>query len=153
MGRSYRVLLVSSSGGVLLDLLALRPWWQRHDTSWVSVRAPDTEVALTGQRVHWQPELSDRTRLQVLPATWRAIRLLRRERPEIIVSAGTGVAVGVFLAARLLRIPTLWLETFNMTGPGGSAARVCARFAGAVLVQRPELVASRPRAVLIGELY
>lgn len=29
--RRYRVLLVSSSGGVLLDLLALRPWWSRHD--------------------------------------------------------------------------------------------------------------------------
>jgi hypothetical protein len=153
MGRRYRVLLVSSSGGVLLDLLALRPWWRRHDASWVAVRAPDTEVALAGQRVHWQPELSGSSRLKVLPAIWRAVRLLRRDRPDVIVSAGTGVAVGVFLAARLLRIPTMWLETFNMTGPSGSAARICTRLAGAVLVQRPELLADRPRAVLIGELY
>jgi UDP-N-acetylglucosamine transferase subunit ALG13 len=105
MDRRYRVLLVSSSGGVLLDLLALRPWWQRHDPVWVAVRADDTEVALAGQRVHWQPELSASTRLKVLPAAWRALRLLRAERPDVIVSAGTGVAVGFFLAARLLRVP------------------------------------------------
>jgi hypothetical protein len=29
--RRYRILLVTSSGGVLLDLLGLRAWWSRHD--------------------------------------------------------------------------------------------------------------------------
>ncbi|WP_433718234.1 hypothetical protein ACQP2Y_29035 [Actinoplanes sp. CA-051413] len=153
MGRRYRVLLVSSSGGVLLDLLALRPWWQGHDPVWVAVPAPDTEVALAGQRVHWRAELTTGTKLRVIPAAWRALRLLRAERPDVIVSAGTGVAVGFFLAARLLRVPALWLETFNMTGPPGAAARICARFAAAVLVQRPALLETRRRAVLIGELY
>jgi UDP-N-acetylglucosamine:LPS N-acetylglucosamine transferase len=147
------VLLVSSSGGVLLDLLALRPWWQGHDVTWVAVPAPDTEVALAGQRVHWSGELSAGTKAAVLPATWRALRLLRRERIDIVVSAGTGVAVGFFLAAKLLRVPSLWLETFNMTGPSGTAARVCSRLSSAVLVQRAALLESRPRAVLIGELY
>ena len=151
--RRHRVLLVSSSGGVLLDLLALRPWWQRHEASWVAVAAPDTEVALAGQRVHWAPEQSSRGRWRVLPAAWRALRVLRRERIDVVVSAGTGVAVGYFVAARLLRVPALWLETFNMTGPPGAAARICSRLSAATLVQRPELLADRPRALLIGELY
>lgn len=153
MGRRYRALVVSSSGGVLLDVLALRPWWERHDPVWVAVRAPDTEAALAGERVHWQPEQSRGSVLLVLPAVWRAVRLMRQERPDVVVSAGTGVAVAFFVAARLLRIPALWLETFNMTGPAGSASRVCSRLAAAVLVQRPGLVASRRRAVLVGELY
>src|SRR4029450_4608149 len=102
-GRRYRVLLVSSSGGVLLDLLALRPWWQAHDPVWVAVPAPDTEAALAGQRGPWPPELTAGTKLRVLPATWRALRLLRAERPDVVVSAGTGVAVGFFPAPRRLR--------------------------------------------------
>jgi UDP-N-acetylglucosamine:LPS N-acetylglucosamine transferase len=79
--------------------------------------------------------------------------MLRRERPDVIISAGTGVAVGVFLAARVLRIPALWLETFNMVDAAGSASKICCRLAALVLVQRPSLVGTRPRAVLIGELY
>jgi Oligosaccharide biosynthesis protein Alg14 like len=151
--RRYRVLLVSSSGGVLLDLLALEPWWSRHDTSWLAVRAADTEAALAGRQVRWAAEQSARRPLGVLAAALRAGRLLRRERPDVIVSAGSGVAVGVFLAARVLRVPALWLETLNLVGAPGLASRVCTRLAAAVLVQRPSLAPSRPRAVVLGELY
>jgi hypothetical protein len=149
----YRVLLVSSSGGVLLDLLALKPWWSRHDVCWVAVHAEDTVALLAGQRVHWEREQSAHRPLGVLGAVMRSLRILRRERPDVIISAGTGVAVGVFLAARLLRVPALWLETFNIVDAAGSASRICGRLAAAVLVQRSSLAGMRPRAVLIGELY
>lgn len=149
----YRVLLVSSSGGVLLDLLALRPWWSRHSTSWVTVRAPDTIALLAGERVRWEREQSAGRPIGVLAAVVRALRILRRERPDLIISAGSGIAVGIFIAARLLRVPTLWLETFNIVGASGIASRLCGRLSAAILVQRPSLTASRPRAVLLGELY
>jgi UDP-N-acetylglucosamine:LPS N-acetylglucosamine transferase len=74
-------------------------------------------------------------------------------RPDIVVSPGTGVAVGYFVAARLRRIPAMWIETFNMVDRPGIAARVCSRLAGAVVIQRPELLATRRNAVLVGELY
>src|SRR5258708_18160847 len=123
----YRVLLVSSSGGVLLDLLALKPWWSRHDVSWVAVRAEDTAALLTGQRVYWEQEQSAHRPIGVLGAVVRSLRMLRRERPDVIVSAGTGVAVGVFLAARVLRIPALWLEKLQMVGAAGAAKRAYLR--------------------------
>jgi hypothetical protein len=71
----------------------------------------------------------------------------------VVISAGSGVAVGVFLAARALRVPALWLETLNLVGAPGRASRVCTWLAAAVLVQRPSLAPSRPRAVVLGELY
>jgi hypothetical protein len=151
--RRYQVLLVSSSGGVLLDLLALEPWWSRHDVAWVCVRAPDTAFLLSDHRVHWEREQSVRRPIGVAAAFLRALMILRAEHPQLIISAGTGVAVGVFLAARLLRVPTVWLETFNIVAKTGAASRVCGKLAAAVLVQRPELLRSRPRAVFIGELY
>lgn len=149
----YQVLLVSSSGGVLLDLLALRPWWSRHGTSWIAVRAPDTAALLTGERVHWEREQSARRPVSVLTAVIRALRILRQERPDLIISAGSGVAVGVFIAARLMRVPAMWLETFNIVGAPGAASRMCGRLSAAILVQRPSLAGSRPRAVMLGELY
>jgi hypothetical protein len=149
----YRVLLVSSSGGVLLDLLALKPWLSRQRASWVAVRAPDTTALLAGERVHWEREQSVRRPLGTATAVIRALRILRRERPDVIISAGSGVAVGVFIAARLLRVPALWLETFNIVSESGVASRVCGRLAAAVLIQRPSLAAARPGAVLLGELY
>jgi hypothetical protein len=129
-----RMLLVTGSGGVLLDLVALRPWWERHETSWVAIPAADTTGALDGLPVTWAS-----------PSTgmWRALRMLRRERPDLLVSAGR-LATPFFRAARLLRIPTIWVESLTRTGPRPCAARL----AGEVLTQRP----SRP-GVFVGELY
>jgi len=117
------------------------------------VPAPDTTALLKDQRVHWEPEQSARRPLPMPAAVIRAVRILRAEHPDVIVSAGSGVAVGVFIAARLVGIPALWLETFNIVDRPGIASRVCGKLAAAVLVQRPALLASWPRAVLLGELY
>jgi UDP-N-acetylglucosamine:LPS N-acetylglucosamine transferase len=151
--RPLKICLVSSSGGVLLDMLALRPWWERHERVWVAVDGPDTREALNAERVLWDDEVPVAALLRVVPAVGRSWRMLRRERPQVVVSAGTGVAVGVFIAAKVLRISTVWLETLNMIGMPGLASRVCMRLADAVLVQRPELVEARRKSVYIGELY
>ena len=145
------MLIVSGGGGVLLDVLALRPWWQRHDTAWVAVRAADTQIALTGLPVTWQPEPAAWP--HGLAAVWRAFRLLGHFEPDLVVSAGRRLTVAYFLAARLRGVPTVWLETLTRTGTPGGTARLSAWLARVVVVQRPERVAAHRDAVLVGELY
>lgn len=152
-GPGRRVLLVSSSGGVLLDLMAMEPWWARHRASWVAVEAPDTRDLLAGREVVWAPELKPHQPLDVLRATRRARRLLMREGVELVVSAGSGVAVPYFVAARLAGIPAWWVETLNVLQRPGLAARLCARLSALVVVQHPHLLADHPRAVNVGELF
>jgi hypothetical protein len=133
------LMLVAGSGGALLDLLALRPWWSLHETTWVAVRAADTEVALAGETVRWHAG----------EKAWGAVRHLRASRADLVVSSSPRTARPYFVAARLLRVPTIWVEPLTAAGPPGW----CARKASAVVVQNPALLADRPGAVLIGELY
>jgi hypothetical protein len=151
--RRGRLLLVSSSGGVLLDLLALEPFWSRHQHVWAVVRAADTESALLGRDVRWLEEKSISRPLQLLQGLPESLRLLRHERPTAVLSAGTGVAVPFFVSARVLGIPSLWISTLNLIRTPGLAARVCSRLATTVLVQRESMRSAHPRAVLVGELY
>jgi UDP-N-acetylglucosamine:LPS N-acetylglucosamine transferase len=147
------VLVVSSSGGVLLELLALRPWLSRHDVSWAVVRAADTESVLRPYRTHWISDLSLRNPLRLAPAALRALRIVSTERPGLIVSAGSGPAVPYFVIAALLDIPTFWLSTHNVLTRPGIAARICAALSARVLLQRPEQLAGHPEGIVIGELY
>lgn len=151
--RRLKVLLVSSSGGVLLDLLALEPWWSRHRPAWALVPAPDTTTVLPGHSIHWVREPNVSNPVAMLPALLQARRVLRRERPDVIVSAGTGCAVPFFALARLRRIPAIWLSTFNLMEHAGVAARICGRLAAAVLVPRESMLQAHPGAIVIGELY
>ncbi|HEY7100067.1 MAG TPA: hypothetical protein VH573_00310 [Mycobacteriales bacterium] len=148
-----RVLLVSSSGGVLPDLLALRPWWGRYDAGWVAVDAPDTRELLAGERVRWTPELKPGRPDRVLTAVPAARAALRASRVDLVISAGSGVAVPWFLAARTAGVRAVWVETFNIVDRAGLAARLCARLASQVVVQRPHLLARHRRAVEVGELW
>ena len=152
-GRRIHVLLVSSSGGVLLDLLALRPWWSRHRVSWATVKAVDTLSLLADMDVHWVRERTARAPWGVVPGVLEALRTLRAADPDLVVSSGSGVSIGFFIAARLLRVPCFWFETLNLVGSTGLSGRICARLAQEVLVQRPSMLDQHPGAVVIGELY
>ena len=147
------MLLVSSSGGVLPDLLALRPWWGRYDASWIAVDAPDTRELLAGERVRWTQELRPGRPDRVLAAVPGARSELRTSRVDLVVSAGSGVAVPWFLAARTAGVRAVWVETFNIVDRAGLAARLCARLASQVVVQRSHLLARHRRAVDVGELW
>jgi hypothetical protein len=151
--RPLRVLLVSSSGGVLLDLLGLRPWWSQHTVHWAVVRAPDTEAAVRGAAHTWVREHSARRPFGLLLGLRRAVAILRSPRPDVVVSAGTGAAVPFFLAARALGIPAFWVSTLNLVETPGIAARICARLARGVLLQRESMLAAHPGGIVIGELY
>ena len=148
-----RLLVVSDSGGVLLDLLALEPWWSRHDTTWHAVSAPDTRSVLTGHDVRWVPEVRAARWWSMPAALGRAFRALRVSRPDVLVSAGAGVAIVYFVGARLFRVPAIWIETWNAVEPSGISSRICARLASLVLVQQPALLGPRPSAMYVGALY
>src|ERR671918_8225 len=46
-----RVLLVCSSGGHLIQLYNLRPWWEGHERMWVTFKKLDSSSLLAGERV------------------------------------------------------------------------------------------------------
>jgi Oligosaccharide biosynthesis protein Alg14 like len=151
--RRYHIVLVSSSGGVLLDLLALEPWWAQHKTTWAAVKAKDTEDVLAGKHTYWMKERHFNRPFGAVLGFFEALRLLRTVRPDVIVSAGSGVAIGFFSAAKILRIPTFWLETFNFIDTPAITGRICSRLASQILVQRPSMLKAHPKAVVLGELY
>ena len=153
MTNKYKVLMISSSGGVLLDLLALEPWWKQHTVSWAVVKAADTETALSSHTIHWMKERRLSHPLGAIAGVMQSMTILRAVRPDIVVSAGSGVAIGFFLAAKILRIPSFWLETFNIIDSPGVSGRLCSRLASAVLVQRPSMLKAHPKAIVLGELY
>jgi hypothetical protein len=148
-----KVLLVSSTGGVLLDLLALEPWWSRHASVWAAVRGPDTEQALAGQRVHWIRDVSFLRLSAVAHSMLQAWRILRIERPDLVVSAGSAPALPFFILGRLSGVPTFWISTLNVLTTPGLSGRIAGRLASRVFLQRPASRLRFPHGVEIGELY
>lgn len=148
-----RVLFVCSNGGHLAQLLALRPWWETRQRSWVSFRQPDAESRLAGETVSWAHFPTTRSVRNLLRNLRLAVRVLRRERPDVVVSTGAGVAFPFFLTARALRIPTVYLEVYDRIDSPTMTGRLCAPLATRFLVQWPEQEALYRKSELVGPLW
>ncbi|MGY2701908.1 MULTISPECIES: glycosyltransferase family protein [unclassified Nocardioides] len=146
------VLLVSTQGGHLAHLLALRGWWQGHSRVWVCPDAPDVRDRLVGERVVRSYSPTTRNLPNLLRNAVLAMRILRRERPSLLVSAGAGVAVPFFVGAWLLGIPTVFIEVYDRVDTPTMTGRLCGPFTTLRMVQWQSQLAFYPDARLVGPL-
>lgn len=148
-----RIGLVGSSGGHLAQLLVLRPWWENHDRFWVTFDKPDARSALVGERSHWCHFPTNRNLPNLLRNTWLAVKVLRRERPDVIVSTGAAVAVPFFLVGKLLfRCRTVYIEVVDRVDHPTLTGRLVRPLTDRFLVQWPEQRRLYRGAIHIGRL-
>ncbi len=137
-GERFRLLLVGSSGGHLAQLTALAPWSDHHDRHWVCFDTPDAVSILSGERVTWAHHPTTRNVLNLLRNLRLAWRVLRRDRPDVVLSTGAGVAVPFFVVAKVLGVPSVYLEVYDRLDTATLTARLCRPFATRMLVQWEE---------------
>ena len=148
-----KALLVGSSGGHLAQLMCLRPWWETHERLWVTFDTPDARSRLAGEPTRWAYHPTTRNLPNLLRNTWQAWLVLRRNRPDVIVTTGAGVAVPYFWLGRLFGARTVYIEVFDRISSRTMTARLCRPATSLFLVQWEEQLALYPGAVLLGPLW
>lgn len=146
------VLMVSTQGGHLAHLVALREWWESRDRLWVCPDTPDVNDRLAGERIVRSYSPTTRNLFNLVRNSALAVRLLLRERPSLLVSAGAGVAVPFFVAAWLLRIPTVFIEVYDRVDTPTMTGRLCGPFTTRRIVQWQSQLEFYPDAHLVGPL-
>ncbi|WP_028647360.1 polysaccharide biosynthesis protein [Nocardiopsis sp. CNT312] len=146
------ILLVSSNGGHLTQLLSLRPWWSGRERLWVTFRAPDAAASLRGEDVRWAHHPTTRHVGNLARNTLLAARVLRERRPAAVVSTGAGVALPFFALAWLLRVPTVYIEVYDRIDTPTLTARLCRPFTRLFLAQWEEQRSFMPGAITVGPL-
>jgi UDP-N-acetylglucosamine:LPS N-acetylglucosamine transferase len=147
-----KVALVCSSGGHLAQLLRLRPWWSEHERLWVTFDTPDALAHLADEHVVWAHHPTTRNVPNAARNLLLAWATLRRERPDVVVSDGAGIAFPFFLTAKLLSVRTVYVEVYDRLDSRTLTGRLCAPLADLFCVQWEEQRRLYPRAELIGTL-
>ncbi|TWG99171.1 UDP-N-acetylglucosamine:LPS N-acetylglucosamine transferase [Nocardioides sp. J9] len=148
-----RLLLVSSSGGHLAQLMCLRSWWEKHDRHWVTFDTDDAVAKLQGEEVTWAHHPTTRNARNLLRNTAQARRVLERTDPDVIVSTGAAVAVPYFWLSKWRRSSTVYLEVYDRIETPTLTGRLCRPVTDLFLVQWEEQRRLYPSSVLVGELW
>lgn len=147
-----KLLLVCSSGGHLLLLHQLRPWWERHDRSWVTFDKTDARSLLDGERLDWAHHPTQRNIPNLFRNLLLAWRVLRQERPDVLVSTGAGVAFPFFVLAKPLGIKTVYVEAYERMDRASLTGRLCYPICDLMVLQWEEQRRFYPRGELVGAL-
>lgn len=147
-----RVLLVCSGGGHLAQLLRLEPWWSRHDRAWVTFDLPGSPLP-AGERSYTAHSPTTRNVPNLVRNQALAVRVLRAERPDVVVSTGAGVALPFFLAARVMGVPCAYLEVYDRIDTRTLTGRLCRPLANRFLVQWDSQRDAYGAGTVVGPVY
>jgi hypothetical protein len=146
------VLLVCSSGGHLTQLFNLEAWWRQVDRTWVTFDKPDAVSLLAGERVLWAHHPTTRNLWNLLRNSVLALRTIRRQRPDLIVSTGAAVAFPFFLVGKLFGARTVYIEVFDRIDSATLTGRLCSPISDRFLLQWEEQKHVYPKGIVVGPL-
>lgn len=145
-----KICLACSSGGHLTHLYMLKPFWQDKDRFWVTFDKEDAKSLLEGERIISCYYPTNRNLKALIINTRLAWRLLREEKPDLIISSGAAIAVPFFYLGKLLGIKTMYIEIFDrINRPTLFVYPVADRF----IVQWEEMKQVYPRAINLGSIF
>jgi len=147
------VVLVCSSGGHLLQLLALEPAWSDFQRIWVTHERSDSRSLLQGERVVYGYMPTTRSLKNFVRNIWLASRILRVTQPRVVLTTGAALAVPFAWLARLRRIDVIYIESFARIEAPSLSCRLVRRAANRVYVQWPELLPHVPGSRYVGSVF
>jgi beta-1,4-N-acetylglucosaminyltransferase len=150
--RQMRVLLVCSPGGHLQQMLALEPAWRGNERAWVTLPGADVGSLLSGEEVTLAHSPTNRSIKNLVRNTALAWRVLRRQRPEAVLSTGAGLAVPFFLIGRLLGVRLVYVESVTRTESLSLSGRLVYPLASRFFVQWPRVAERFRRAEYAGDV-
>jgi beta-1,4-N-acetylglucosaminyltransferase len=91
--------------------------------------------------------------LKTLHSAWQTCRILRRARPDVILSSGPSVAVPACILGRVLGRRVIFVETGSRVTALSMTGRIVYPFCHLFFVQWPDLVKRYRKATYAGRLF
>ena len=110
----------------------------------------DVESLLAGEEVTLGRGPTNRSIANLIRNAGLAWKLLRRRRPDAILSTGAGLAVPFFLVGKLLGIRLVYVESVTRTATISLSGRLVYPLADRFFVQWPRLAERLRRAEYAG---
>jgi len=144
------ILVVCSSGGHLLDAVAIGRAWRDRSHAWVSFDKADVRSLLEGERLYIAHGPTNRNLPNLLRNLRLAWRVVGETRPRVVVTTGAGVAVPFAWVARARGARVVYVECAGRVDRPSLSARLIAPVAARVFAQWPELADDWKRARYAG---
>lgn len=148
-----KICLVSSSGGHLTHLYMLKPFWKDKERFWVTFDKEDARSLLQGEKMYHCYYPTNRNIKNLIRNTWVALKVLRKEKPDLIISSGAAVAVPFFYIGKLYGAKVVYIEIFDRIDKPTLTGRMIYPITDKFIVQWEEMKKIYPKAINLGSIF
>ena len=131
----------------------LKPFWQNKERFWVTFDKEDARSMLKDEIMYPCYYPTNRNVWNLLRNTILAWKVLRKERPDVIVSAGAASAVPFFYLGKLFGAKLIYIEVFDRIDRPTLTGRLVYPIADKFIVQWEEMREVYPKAVNLGSIF
>ncbi|MCV3296563.1 MAG: PssD/Cps14F family polysaccharide biosynthesis glycosyltransferase [Oenococcus sp.] len=151
--KKLKIALVGSSGGHLTHLYMLKKFWETEDRFWVTFDKEDARSVLQGEKIYNAYFPTNRNLKNLIKNTWLAFKVLKKERPDLIISSGAAVAVPFFYLGKMFGAKTIYIEVFDRIDRPTMTGRLVYPVADKFIVQWPEMKKVYRKAICLGSIF
>lgn len=145
--------LVGSSGGHLTHLYMLKPTWEKYDRFWVTFDKEDARSMLKGENVYSCYFPTNRNLKNLIKNTFLALKVLRKEKPDVLISSGAAVAVPFFYLGKLMGVKLIYIEVFDRIDSPTMTGKLVYPITDKFIVQWEEMKKVYPKAINLGSIF
>jgi len=131
----------------------LKPFWEKHERFWATFDKEDARSLLKGEKMYPVYFPSNRSIKALMINTYRAIKILHKERPDLIISSGAAPAIPFFWIGKIMGAKTVYIEVFDRIDASTIAGKICYLVADKFIVQWEEMKKVYPKAVNLGSIF
>jgi beta-1,4-N-acetylglucosaminyltransferase len=143
------IMLISSTGGHFRTLINLKPFWEHREHCWVTQKSHSTESILRQEKVYWAYGPTNRNLKNLIKNLFLAWKVIKREKPKLIVTTGAGESVPFVIIGKLFGSQIIFIESITRVRDISLSAKLVLPLINRLYVRWPSLKAKYPQAELI----
>ena len=131
----------------------LKPFWKNKDRFWVTFDKEDAKSILSGEKVYSCYFPTNRNLKNLIRNTLLAVKILRKEKPDLLISSGAAVAVPFFYIAKLMGKKVIYIEVYDRIDKPTLTGRLVYPIVDSFIVQWEEQKQVYKKAVNFGSIF
>lgn len=148
-----KVCFITSSGGHLTHLMQLKEWWEDKERIWVTFDKEDSRSILKDERKYWCYFPTNRNIKNLIKNTFLAIKILRKERPDIIISTGAAPAIPFFYLGKIFGSKVVYIEVYDRIDKPTITGKIVYPIADLFILQWEAQKKFYPKGEMLGGLF
>lgn len=134
-----KILAISSIGGHWIQLLRIaKPLEVNFDVTYMCTH-DKCATMVEGHSFYKIQDFSRWNAYMFLPTFWRALKILRKIKPDAVITTGAAPGLVCILAAKLCGIKSIWIDSVANVEHLSGSGKVARKFADKIYTQWPDL--------------